>query len=63
VVISQESALTRAQSNGAASFASLNEKVNSIDIVLAPYTDTCSTDLTGPDGPAQYFFACSSAKP
>ncbi len=30
---------------------------------IAAYGDTCSTDLTGPNGPAVYFFPCTEQKP
>jgi hypothetical protein len=30
---------------------------------LAPFNKVCSTDLTGPNGPAEFFFACSDQKP
>jgi hypothetical protein len=30
---------------------------------LAPFNKVCSTDLTGPQGPAQFYFLCSDQKP
>jgi hypothetical protein len=53
------------QSN-ASSYNSLSGKVSTIDAgmaALAPYGKVCSTDLTGPAGPAQFYFLCTDAKP
>ncbi len=62
-VASQASALSAARSAGAASFASVNGKIASIGSLLGTYGMVCSTDLTGPDGPAQFWFACTDQKP
>jgi hypothetical protein len=51
---------------GTASFASLNGKVSTIDAgmaALAPYSKICSTDLTGPNGPEQFYFLCTDKNP
>lgn len=62
-VASQASALGTARSEGAASFASVNGKVARIEALLGTFGMVCSTDLTGPAGPAQFWFACTDQKP
>jgi hypothetical protein len=53
------------QSN-ASSLNGLSGKVNTIDAgmaALAPFSKICATDLTGPNGPATFFFMCTDVKP
>jgi uncharacterized protein HemX len=53
------------QSN-TSSLSGLSGKVSTIDAgmaALAPYSKICSTDLTGPSGPAQFYFACTDQRP
>jgi hypothetical protein len=64
-----QQAVSNAQASDASNASSLNGvsgKVSSINAALsglAPYNKVCSTDLTGPNGPAQFFFLCSDQKP
>lgn len=46
-----------------ASFASLNGKVARIEALLGTFGMVCSTDLTGPDGPTQFWFARTDQEP
>lgn len=32
--------------------------LNAVGTLVSPFTTVCSTDLTGPNGPAQYDFLC-----
>jgi uncharacterized protein HemX len=44
----------------------LSNKITGIDAgmaAIAPFSQVCSTDLTGPAGPAQFWFACSDQRP
>jgi len=62
----EQSNLDKAQSGNASSISGLSNKISAIDAAmsaLAPYSKVCSTDLTGPNGPAQFFFMCSDTKP
>lgn len=57
-----QSSLYKAQSD----YSGLSNKISAIDAAmsaLAPYSKVCSTDLTGPNGPAQFFFMCRDTKP
>jgi len=59
-------ALSTAQSAQSKSESSLSEKVTGIDnalAALAPYSTVCSQDLTGPNGPAAFYFLCTDQKP
>jgi type II secretory pathway pseudopilin PulG len=59
-------ALARAQSGSARSISGLAGQVSGMDSALnamAPYSKICSTDLTGPNGPAEFFFQCTDQKP
>jgi hypothetical protein len=58
--------LGKAQSRVAGSISGLAGQVSSMDSTLnalAPYNRVCSTDLTGPNGPAEFFFLCTDTKP
>jgi hypothetical protein len=62
----EQSNLDKAQSGNASSYNGLSNKVSAINAAmsaLAPYSKVCSTDLTGPNGPAQFYFLCSDQKP
>jgi hypothetical protein len=55
-----------AQSKSDSSLSALSRKVTGIDNVLAalvPYSKICSQDLTGPNGPAAFYFLCTDQKP
>jgi hypothetical protein len=62
-------ASAQAASQGRASASQVDglaAKVSTISAALsalAPFNKVCSTDLTGPNGPAEFFFACSDQKP
>jgi hypothetical protein len=59
-------ALDKARVSDARSLSGLASQVSGIDSALnalAPYSKVCSTDLTGPNGPAQFFFMCSDRQP
>jgi hypothetical protein len=58
--------LQAARSASSASVGGLAAKVSSIDAALsalAQFNQVCSQDLTGANGPAQFFFACTDTKP
>jgi hypothetical protein len=58
--------LARAQSRNASGLAGLASQISGMDSALnalAPYNRVCSTDLTGPNGPAEFFFLCTDQKP
>jgi hypothetical protein len=58
--------LARAQSGNAKSISGLAGQVSGMDSALnalAPYNRVCSTDLTGPNGPAQFYFTCTDQRP
>jgi hypothetical protein len=58
-------ALTKAQ-QAASKYASLSGRVGTLEngmASLAPFNKTCSTDLTGPNGPAEFFFMCTDQRP
>jgi hypothetical protein len=58
--------LARAQSGNAKTISGLAGQVSGIGSTLnamAPYSKICSTDLTGPNGPAEFFFLCTDQKP
>lgn len=58
--------LARAQAADARSLSGLAGQVSGMDSALnalAPFSKVCSTDLTGPNGPAQFYFACTDTKP
>ncbi len=62
----EQSNLSKAQSSDAGSYNGLSGKVSAINTAmaaLAPYSKVCSTDLTGPNGPAQFWFLCSDQHP
>jgi hypothetical protein len=55
-----------AQSKSDNSLSGLSGKVTGIDnalAALAPYSKICSQDLTGPNGPAAFYFLCTDQKP
>jgi hypothetical protein len=55
-----------AQSKSDSSLSGLSGKVTGIDnalAALAPYSTICSQDLTGPNGPAAFYFPCTDQKP
>src|SRR5260370_19453723 len=64
-----QEAAASAQVDNQSNISSLNAlsgKVNTIDAgmaALAPYDQVCSQDLTGANGPAQFFFLCTDQKP
>jgi len=64
-----QQAVANAQADNQSNASSLNSqagKISSINAALsalAPYSKVCSQDLTGPNGPAQFFFMCSDTKP
>jgi hypothetical protein len=64
-----QQAVSNAQADNASNASSLNGvsgKLNTINAALAaitPYGKVCSTDLTGPNGPAQFFFLCTDQRP
>lgn len=57
------------ESADAASIAKLGTQVNGVASLVSPvlplqvFAGTCATDLTGPKGPAVYYFACTDKKP
>jgi hypothetical protein len=57
------------EASNAASTAKLGTQVNGLGSLVGPllplgvYIGTCATDLTGPKGPAVYYFACTDKKP
>jgi hypothetical protein len=55
--------LAKAQAASDSKYTKLFSSVSGIGNAIAPYNMTCSTDLQGQNGPAQYYFACSDAKP
>ena len=58
--------LGKARAADARSLSGLAGQVSQMDSALnaiAPYNRVCSTDLTGPNGPAQFFFLCTDQKP
>jgi hypothetical protein len=58
--------LGKARAADARSLSGLAGQVSGMDSALnamAPYNRVCSTDLTGPNGPAEFFFACTDQKP
>ena len=61
------SAQAAAQGRASASTVSgLAGKVSTISgqlSAMAPFSKVCSTDLTGPNGPAEFFFLCTDQKP
>lgn len=60
-----QTAAQRAQA-AADSYRTLPKEVTSMGNqlgTLASFSLTCSTDLTGPNGPAQFYFPCSGQKP
>jgi hypothetical protein len=55
-----------AQSKSDSSLSGLSKKVTGIDnalAALAPYSKICSQALTGPNGPAAFYFLCTDQKP
>ena len=65
-VAQEQSSLSKAQSGNASSVSGLSSKVTAIGAgmaALAPYSSVCSQDLTGPNGPAQFYFLCTDQKP
>jgi type VII secretion effector (TIGR04197 family) len=55
-----------AQPKSDSSLSGLAGKVTGIDnalAALAPYSTVCSQDLTGPNGPAAFYFPCTDQKP
>lgn len=55
-----------AQSKSNSGLSGLSGKVTGIDnalAALAPYSTICSQDLTGPNGPAAFYFLCTDQKP
>jgi hypothetical protein len=60
------SQLQAARTANSASVGGLAAKVSSIDAAmaaLAQFNQVCSQDLTGANGPAQFFFLCTDQKP
>jgi hypothetical protein len=58
--------LGKARAADARSLTGLAGQVSGMDsamAALAPYNRVCSTDLTGPNGPAQFYFLCTDVKP
>jgi len=58
--------LGKARASDARSLSGLAGQVSGMDSALnalAPYNRVCSTDLTGPNGPAQFYFLCTDQKP
>ena len=58
-------AAQQAQANTAGAVTGLSNRVkgltgdlNAVGDLVTPYTTVCSTDLTGPNGPAEYLFLC-----
>jgi hypothetical protein len=58
-----QSNLAKAQASNDTKYTKLFSSVSGIGNAIAPYNMTCSTDLQGQNGPAQYYFACSDVKP
>ena len=55
--------LAKAQAMDDSRYTKMVGNVSNIGNARAPYNSICSTDLQGQAGPAQYWFACSDAKP
>lgn len=54
-----------ASQGNASGLNGLSGKVSTIDAgmaALAPFSKICSTDLTGPNGPEQFYFLCTDQK-
>jgi len=65
-VAKAQSAAKSANARNAGSINSLSGKVASLGkatSVLSQFGMVCSQDLTGPNGPAQFFFPCSDQRP
>jgi len=61
-----QSTLAKVQSGSANSLTGLASQVSGMNATLnglAQFNSVCSQDLTGPNGPAQFFFACTDKKP
>jgi hypothetical protein len=62
----EQSALSQAQASGNGQYRGLSGKITSIDTALdylGQFDQTCTQDFTGPNGPAEYWFLCSSHLP
>ena len=61
-------ALNAAQASNASQISGINSQISSINDQISPlngfgqYDMTCSTDLTGQNGPAQFDFPCMQHK-
>ncbi len=64
-----QAAVSNAQAGNQGNTSSIDGQAAKISAInaalsaLAPYSKICSTDLTGPNGPAQFYFLCSDQKP
>lgn len=55
--------LAKAQADNSTKYAKMIGTVTGIGNEIAPYNMVCSQDLTGANGPAQFWLPCSDAKP
>jgi hypothetical protein len=60
---STQSTLAKFKSDQGIKYTHLSGEVNNLGNMIGPYNMICSTDLQGQNGPAQYWFPCSGAKP
>ena len=62
-------ASAQAASKGRASVSQVDGLAGKVNVIstavsaLAPFNQVCSQDLTGANGPAQFYFACTDQKP
>ena len=60
---STQSSLAKSQASQAVKYTHLSGDLSNLGNMIGPYNMICSTDLQGQNGPAQYWFPCSGAKP
>jgi hypothetical protein len=58
-----QSTLAKAQSDNATKYTKLSGTISTIENTVSPYNMICSNLLMGANGPAQFWFACTSQKP
>ncbi len=58
-----QSNLSKLQASTGSKYAKMVSTVSGIANTVAPYNMVCSQDLTGANGPAQFWLPCSDVKP
>lgn len=58
-----QSTLAKSQASQGVKYTHLSGDLSNLGNMIGPYNMICSTDLQGQNGPAQYWFPCSGAKP